>query len=199
MTYRGPLTKCLEEDDEILYDADKYVPNDTTIRIKVYLQNKKPLFVIVKKDATVQDTIEMTIRKSNALAAAFQKTYQERKEAAEKSLHEKEKVKSPEAHSPPLEDVPLSPPHNGIHDGIHDGISDGMEGLNEFLDAERFESRYGDRGSRKEECVPTIRVDDIKGVEAMTLLTDSMAYELRMAVGDGECDMDFPGRSGGGV
>ena len=74
-----------------------------------------------------------------------------------------------------------------------------MEGLNEFLDAERFESRYGDRGSRKEECVPTIRVDDIKGVEAMTLLTDSMAYELRMAVGDGECDMDFPGRSGGGV
>ena len=81
MTYRGPLTKCLEEDDEILYDADKYVPNDTTIRIKVYLPNKKPLFVIVKKDATVQDTIEMTIRKSNALAAAFQKTYQERKEA----------------------------------------------------------------------------------------------------------------------
>ena len=60
-SFEGPLTKCLEEDDEILYDADKYVPNDTTIRIKVYLPNKKPLFVIVKKDATVQDTIEMTI------------------------------------------------------------------------------------------------------------------------------------------
>ena len=74
-TFSGPLTKCLEEDDEILYDADRFVPNGTTIRIKVYLPNKKPLFVVVKKDATVQDTIEMTIRKSNALAAAFRKEY----------------------------------------------------------------------------------------------------------------------------
>ena len=70
-------------DDEILYDADRFVPNGTTIRIKVYLPNKKPLFVVVKKDATVQDTIEMTIRKSNALAAAFRKEYTKRKAAAE--------------------------------------------------------------------------------------------------------------------
>lgn len=29
----------------------------------------------------------------------------------------------------------------------------------------------------------------------MTLLTDGMAYELRMEIADGECDMDFPGEA----
>ena len=32
----------------------------------------------------------------------------------------------------------------------------------------------------------------------MTLLSDGMAYELRMEIADGECDMDFPGGCGCG-
>ena len=198
LTFRGPLTKCLEEDDEILYDADRFVPNGTTIRIKVYLPNKKPLFVVVKKDATVQDTIEMTIRKSNALAAAFQREYAKRKTAAEKTLQqEKEQEVSADAHSPPLEcaplypsldpsvdrplDRPLSPRHNSLY------------GLKDLLNGEPFASEFEAGGTKGK---VSVRVDDIKGVDAMPLLTDSMAYELRMAVGDGECDMDFPGGCG---
>ena len=187
LTHRGPLTKCLEEDDEILYDADRFVPNDTTIRIKVYLPNKKPLFVVVKKDATVQDTIEMTIRKSNALAAAFQKEYEKRKAIAEKALQqEKEKDVPTEIHSPPMDFTSLdhpSPQHQNSLDSIQD-----------LLHGEPFPSEY--ESEEHGESGVSVRVNDIKGVDAMQLIPDSMAYELRMAVDDGECDMDFPGGRG---
>ena len=203
--FRGPLTKCLEEDDEILYDADRFVPNGTTIRIKVYLPNKKPLFVVVKKDATVQDTIEMTIRKSNALAAAFQKEYAKRKAAAEKTLQqEKEQEMSADAHSPPLECAPLDPSLDSPLDRSLDRPldrppsprHDSLDGLKDLLNGEPFASEFEAGGAKSK---VSVRVDDIKGVDAMPLLQDSMAYELRMAVGDGECDMDFPGGCGAAV
>ena len=53
------MSKCLEEEDEFLCDDSNYVPNSSTFRVKVYLPNSHPLLIVLKKDATVQDAIEM--------------------------------------------------------------------------------------------------------------------------------------------
>lgn len=65
------MTRCLEEEDDKLCDDEDYVPNSSTIRVKVFLPNGYPLSIILKSDATVQDAIEKTIRKSNALQHRF--------------------------------------------------------------------------------------------------------------------------------
>ena len=40
--FEGPLTKCLEEEDSLILD-DTYVPNNVTVRVKVFLPNKHPV------------------------------------------------------------------------------------------------------------------------------------------------------------
>ena len=75
------MTRCLEEEDDKLCDDEEYVPNSSTIRVKVFLPNGYPLSIILKSDATVQDAIEKTIRKSNALQQRFQRKVKELKEA----------------------------------------------------------------------------------------------------------------------
>ena len=171
---RGPLTKCLEEEDSLILD-DTYVPNNVTVRVKVFLPNKHPVYVIMKRDATVQETIEKTIRKSNALSALFQKKYQEKKE----ELLETKKTDVVE--NKPLS---ISPPLDG-----DSPVRSDIDGFSEFLD-----SNSSQEGENEDESLfSSIRVDLIPGYGAMTLITDSMAYELRMEMEDGEYDMDFPG------
>ena len=173
----------MEEEDEFLCDDSNYVPNSLTFRIKVYLPNGYPLLIVLKKDATVQDAIEKTIRKSNALTSLFQKKCKELKEEAEKAAAEKNEVDQEVlATSPPLE-IPE------FDSAQEDGSQhhDSLDGLTDFLESSRR------RGQSNEDIVTAMRLDHIIGSKAMTLLTDSMAYELRMEIADGECDMDFPG------
>ena len=83
------MTRCLEEEDDKLCDDEEYVPNSSTIRVKVFLPNGYPLSIILKSDATVQDAIEKTIRKSNALQQRFQRRVKELKGARARQLAEK--------------------------------------------------------------------------------------------------------------
>ena len=183
------MSKCLEEEDEFLCDDSNYVPNSSTFRIKVYLPNSYPLLIVLKKDATVQDAIEKTIRKSNALTSLFQKKCKELKEEAEKATAEKNKTEQEVmATSPPL-DMPEFHSTQGDGPQHHDSL----DGLTDFLESSNMESSRR-RGPPNEEIVTSMCLDHIIGSKAMTLLTDSMAYELRMEIADGECDMDFPGR-----
>lgn len=171
----GPLTRCIEEEDDILTDDQRYVPNNITIRVKVFLPNKHPIFLILRQDATVQDAIEKTIRKSNALTAAFQKRYQE--------LKKEEEANSPE----PSESAVEEPDDESLR---HDSI----DGLSEFLEHENLRpSRRRDQQMEEAEVVNGVKVDELVGAHCITLLEDSMAYELRLEISDGECDMDFPG------
>ena len=159
MNSRGPLTRCLEEEDDKLCDDADFVPNASTIRVKVFLPNGFPLFVILKSDATVQDAIEKTIRKSNALLLRFQRKMKELKEARQRQLAEK-------LSRSPVETDAKSP-------------SDAPEPSRRPLGSESF---------------ATLRSEEFAGSRAMALLSDGMAYELRMEIADGECDMDFPGK-----
>ena len=72
---RGPLTRSLEEEDYNAEDDGSYVPDGNTLRVKVYLPNKHPIWLILKRDATVQDTIEKTIRKANARIVEVNPTF----------------------------------------------------------------------------------------------------------------------------
>ena len=155
---RGPLTRCLEEEDDKLCDDADYVPSNSTIRVKVFLPNGFPLFVVLKSDATVQDAIEKTIRKSNALLLRFQRKMKELKEARQRQLAEK-------LSRSPVETDAKSP-------------SDAPEPSRRPLGSESF---------------ATLRSEEFAGSRAMALLSDGMAYELRMEIADGECDMDVPG------
>lgn len=183
------MSKCLEEEDEILCDDSNYVPNSSTFRVKVYLPNGHPLLIVLKKDATVQDAIEKTIRKSNALTSLFQKKCKELKEEADRAAAEKDMTEKKEvaATSPPLD---LSEFTDTQKDGSP--RHDSLDGLTEFLESTNMESSHR-RVRNSEEVSRSIRFDQIIGAKAMTLLNDTMAYELRMEIADGECDMDFPG------
>ena len=158
------MTRCLEEEDDKLCDDGDYVPSSSTIRVKVFLPNGCPLFVVLKSDATVQDAIEKTIRKSNALVLRFQRRVKELKEVRQRQLAEK-------LSRSPTEGEAKSP--------------------SELPDAPR--RRLGS------ESVASRLSEEFAGARAMTLQTDGMAYELRMEIADGECDMDFPGRRFGTV
>lgn len=151
----------MEEEDDKLCDDAEYVPNSSTIRINVFLPNGFPLSIILKSDATVQDAIEKTIRKSNALLLRFQRKVKELKEARQRQLAEK-------LARSPVEADAKSP-------------SDAPEPSRRRLGSESFAS---------------LRSEELAGSRAMALLNDGMAYELRMEIADGECDMDFPGSSG---
>lgn len=176
--FRGPLTRSLEEEDYNTEDESSYVPNGNTVRVKVYLPNKHPIWVILKRDATVQDTIEKTIRKANALSGLYQKKLQELKD----QRSTKEEAKEPKvelnssgfALSPPLDE---SPPENGI------------SGFSEFLDPTSTPE------AEEESVVSESEMRAIPGYDVMPLIADSMAYELRIEMENGECDLDFPGRN----
>lgn len=178
MKCRGPLTRCLEEEDDILTDELRFIPNNITIRVKIFLPNKYPLYIILRQDATVQDAIEKTIRKSNALCAAFQKRYDQlKKEEEEKRIKE---IDNPETEMPPIDES--SPRHDSI------------DGLSEFLTGENLCPSRREEHQVEEDVVNGVKVKDILGANCMTLIDDTMAYELRMEICDGECDMDFPGK-----
>ena len=144
----------------------------------MYLPNKHPIWVILKRDATVQYTIEKTIRKANALAGLFQKRLQELKDerSAQSDPENPADSHSPTgfAKSPPLDD---SPPESGI------------DGFSEFLDP------AGAVEAEEESVVSESEMRAIPGYDVMPLIADSMAYELRIEMENGECDLDFPGRS----
>lgn len=202
---RGPLTRSLEEEDYDTEDESPYVPDGNTLRVKVYLPNKHPIWVILKRDATVQDTIEKTIRKANALSSLFQKRLQELKDARSASAKAQtdsktesqtdstaisapsEKSEKPGdaleqtgfATSPPLSD---GPPESG------------MDGFSEFLDP--MGSRESEEESVSESVVSESEMRAIPGYDVMSLIADSMAYELRIEMENGECDLDFPGSAG---
>ena len=184
------MSKCLEEEDEFLCDDSNYVPNSSTFRVKVYLPNSHPLLIVLKKDATVQDAIEKTIRKSNALTSLFQTKCKELKEEAEKAAAEKNETEQEVlATSPPLD---MSEFDSTKGDGPQH--HDSLDGLTDFLESSNMETSRR-RSLLNEEIVASKRFDNIIGSKAMTLLTDGMAYELRMEIADGECDMDFPGEA----
>ena len=184
------MSKCLEEEDEFLCGDSNYVPNSSTFRVKVYLPNSHPLLIVLKKDATVQDAIEKTIRISNALTSLFQKKCKELKEEAEKAAAEKNETEQEVlATSPPLD---MSEFDSTKGDGPQH--HDSLDGLTDFLESSNMETSRR-RSLLNEEIVASKRFDNIIGSKAMTLLTDGMAYELRMEIADGECDMDFPGEA----
>lgn len=177
---RGPLTRSLEEEDYNAEDDGSYVPDGNTLRVKVYLPNKHPIWLILKRDATVQDTIEKTIRKANALSGLFQKRLQELKDerSAKPNPEIPAEPRSPTgfATSPPLDE---SPPENG------------MDGFSEFLDPS------GGAEVEEESVVSESEMRAIPGYDVMPLIADNMAYELRIEMENGECDLDFPGRGAG--
>lgn len=197
-------------EDDVLCDDSLYVPNPSTIRVKIYLPNIHPLWIVLKRNATVQEAIELTIRKSNALAKRFQRQYGQRKEEFERK-HATEKVQEVNTpSSPPPEDLSLLPENptpsdspsdshsNSTTSGNSENRHDSLDGLSEFLETSALEERSArtraGRLGMESKTTGSIRVDDIVGWKALTLLTDCMAYELRMELGDGECDMDFPGK-----
>ena len=201
-SYSGPLSKCLEMEDDVLCDDSLYVPSQSTIRVRVYLPNRHPLWIVSKRDATVQDVIELTIRKSNALAKRFQRLYEQRKEEQERK---RQADKSPNGiSSPPSETSPPPPPQDPSlsTDSLPErtgteGRNNSLDGLTEFLANSEFESSSRRRGGHSfsgGDSNAEVRVDDLLGWKALTLLTDCMAYELRIEIGDGECDLDFPGK-----
>lgn len=199
-------------EDDVLCDDSLYVPNPSTIRVKIYLPNIHPLWIVLKRNATVQEAIELTIRKSNALAKRFQRQYDQRKEEFERK-HATEKIQEVNTpSSPPPEDLSLLPNNstpsdsdfnsdfnsNSTTSGNSENRHDSLDGLNEFLETSALEERSvrtrAGRLGMESETIGSIRVDDIVGWKALTLLTDCMAYELRMELENGECDMDFPGK-----
>ena len=177
--YRGPLTRCIEEENDLLTEDQRFVPNNNTIRVKIFLPNKYPIYVILRQNATVQDAIEKAIRKSNAFYSAFQKKYNELKEEEKKKAIET--IDTTEEVLPDIEDDDIR----------HDSI----DGLTEFLDQEdlRPSRRRRENQLNEGEIVNGVRVEEIVGAHCMTLLEDSMAYELRFESENGDCDLDFPG------
>ena len=78
-----------------------------------------------------------------------------------------------------------------------EGRNNSLDGLTEFLANSELESSSRRRGGHSfsgGDETAEVRVDDLIGWKALTLLTDCMAYELRIEIGDGECDLDFPGK-----
>ena len=199
-SYSGPLSKCLEMEDDVLCDDSLYVPSQSTLRVRVYLPNRHPLWIVSKRDATVQDVIELTIRKSNALAKRFQRLYEQRKEEQERKRQADKSpndISSPPSEtSPPPQDPSLSTDSPPERVGM-EGRNNSLDGLTEFLANSELESNSRRRGGPSfagGDDNAEVRVDDLMGWKALTLLTDCMAYELRMEIGDGECDLDFPGK-----
>ena len=191
-------------EDDVLCDDSLCVQSESTRRVRVYLPNRHPLWIVLKKNATVQDAIELTIRKSNALAKRFQCQYEQRKEEQERKLLA-EKSKNGNSSSPPPETSP--PPYDSSlsSDSLpertgSEGRNNSLDGLTEFLENSDLEVNSRRRGGHSYPTATAdgsveVRVDDLIGWKALTLLTDCMAYELRMEIGDGECDLDFPGRN----
>ena len=68
-------------------------------------------------------------------------------------------------------------------------MQNGIDGFSEFLDP------AGAVEAEEESVVSESEMRAIPGYDVMPLIADSMAYELRIEMENGECDLDFPGRS----